>query len=599
MGSIAGVRVSSRNPFRPFLISAVAVAAYGAVSGRTKLGEDAGWLRGAGRRLAALGAEGVRLAEAQRHPAPLAALIAVGAVAVSLSFRESTAGGSDAFSYVTQADLWLSRTPRLRIEMPIAAAAPWPSALETFTPFGYRMTSDRQAVVPVTPPGLPLLMAAFARIAGHCAMSWVVPLTGGVLVWSTFLIGRRLGSDGVGLGGAWLVATSPTVLAMSRSIMSDVPAAAFWAVATAASLRPSVTAAFAAGLAASAGLMIRLNLLPLGAVLTGWMIWSALSARPRRWTRIAAFAAGLLPGCMAMAFINRWLYGSPAASGYGNLGSLFAAHNIAVNLRHYATWLSETQTPLALAGLAALLLPWPRIWPSRDARAAVRLLAVIVVTVFAIYAAYTPFQEWWYLRFLLPAWPAIFIGTAALILGLTRGTRTAGRGAAAIVLLALGILGIRSARELGVYPPGEGERRYATIAGLVAEVTPPSAVVVTTSHVGTLRYYGGRLTVRYDVLDPGWLDRALDWFERQGRRPYILLEEQELQEFRDRFRASSQIAWLEMTPVLVYEAHRIAGRVFLFDPRHAKAAAWQPPPIQDPQPRCPVPAATPPDYSVR
>jgi len=43
-----------------------------------------------------------------------------------------------------------------------------------------------------------------------------VPLTGALLVWTTFLLGRRVQSDAIGLAAAWLVATSPTFLIMSR-----------------------------------------------------------------------------------------------------------------------------------------------------------------------------------------------------------------------------------------------------------------------------------------------------------------------------------------------------------------------------------------------
>jgi hypothetical protein len=53
-----------------------------------------------------------------------------------------------------------------------------------------------------------------------------------------------------------------------------------------------------------------------------------------------------------------------------------------------------------------------------------------------------------------------------------------------------------------------------------------------------------------------------------------------------------------MSPVLAYEAHQIAGRVFLYDPRNPNATTWRPAPIENPQPRCPVPAAAP-DDSVK
>ena len=113
-------------------------------------------------------------AEARVSPFLIVLLIAAAAAVTALRFNETTAGGSDAFSYVTQADLWMRGAPQMRIDMPIASAAPWPDAIVTFTPFGYRATTDRRAIVPVTAPGLPMMMAAFRAVAGHCAMFWVV-----------------------------------------------------------------------------------------------------------------------------------------------------------------------------------------------------------------------------------------------------------------------------------------------------------------------------------------------------------------------------------------------------------------------------------------
>ena len=98
-------------------------------------------------------------------------------------------------------------------------------------------------------------------------MFLVTPLSGALLVWITFAIGRRLVSDAVGLAAAWLVATSPAVLAMLVSPMSDVPAAAFWAVAMYFTLGSSSRSALMAGLAASAAILIRPNLAPLAAIL--------------------------------------------------------------------------------------------------------------------------------------------------------------------------------------------------------------------------------------------------------------------------------------------------------------------------------------------
>ena len=604
---VGPLRLSSRNPTRALLLCALAIAAYAFVSGSAGLRQDLSRLTRGAYGVARTGAGGFTLLEVHVNPALVALLMAAASVGISFLFRESTAGGSDAYAYVTQADLLISGAPGLRVELPIAAAAPWPNAIGTFTTFGYRATPDHHAIVPVTAPGLPLLMAAFKIAFGHCAMFWVVPLSGGLLVWATFAAGRQAVSSSVGLAASWLVATSPTFLSMSRSVMSDVPAAAFWALALACVLRPSVIASLAAGLSASAAILIRPNLLPIAVMLGVWLLWRQ-RGQARFETRlpkracppiVVAFAAGLLPGVVAVLLVNRWLYGSPLSSGYGSLTSLFSFGNVALNSQRYARWLAETQTPIAIAGVVALLTPWRRLWPTSASRDAAWLLGLVLFAVFALYAAYNPFEEWWYLRFFLPAWPSIFIGTGALIVGLARGRSPLTRAIAALAIVALGVRGVSAAQRLGVYSPGEGERRYATVAELVARVTDPSSVIVTTAHIGAMRYYGGRLTVRYDELDASWLDRTLAWFVQRGRKPYILLEEQEVPEFKQRFAAASATGRLEMAPMLVYEAHQIAGRVYLFDPFGRVPETWKPEPIVDPQPRCPLPAERPPDYSGR
>jgi hypothetical protein len=66
-------------------------------------------------------------------------------------------------------------------------------------------------------------MALFKAVAGQCAMFWVVPVWGSLLVLATYAIGRRIGRPAVGLAAAWLVATSATMLFMVMAPMSDVP----------------------------------------------------------------------------------------------------------------------------------------------------------------------------------------------------------------------------------------------------------------------------------------------------------------------------------------------------------------------------------------
>ena len=516
--------------------------------------------------------------------------IAVGVTAVSQT--SWTASGSDAHAYVTQADLWLAGS--VKVQVPIANDVPWPSPLSTFVPFGYAAVANESAIAPIVGPGLPLLMAAMKAVAGHAALFLVVPITAGLLIWATFGIGRQLRSDRLGLGAAWLVATSPAFLTMIKEPMSDVPAAAFWALATWKVLDDSRFSAALAGAATAMAILIRPNLVPLAAVLGVWVVARQCNTSHRDRVRAAsAFAASVVPACLAIAWINHTLFGSPLASGYGSTGDLFSPANVWTNIARYGGWLVETQTPLGLAGVLALLVPSTRLWPAVEMRRAVGLLAAVTITLGAIYAFYMPFEAWWFLRFFLPCWPAICIGTAVVLRAASQIAGRRARAVEAIAIIGLGLYTASVAARLRVFPDSEGERRYATVAQLVQQATEPSSIILTSIHTGPLRYYAGRDTMRFDLLNEEWLDRAVAWLTEQGRHPYILIEDWERPGFEKRFAASNTLGRLALSPVLAYRAYQISGTVYLFDPAQPTANTWEPPPIRNPQPRCVMPAPPP------
>jgi dolichyl-phosphate-mannose-protein mannosyltransferase len=572
--AIAGLRVSSTDPVRPLLAAGVLATLYAFAAGRQRVHEDAA----AARRIAT--------------PARLAAILAIAVGVVALSHSSFTAAGADAYAYVTQADLWLSG--RLTVPVPIANDAPWPRPLSTFVPFGYAAVADGSAIASAVGPGLPLLMALFKAIGGHAALFLVVPMTAALLVWSTFGIGRQLGSPAAGLGAAWLVATSPAFLTMTKEPMSDVPAAAFWALATWKVLDASRWSAVMAGVAAAIAILTRPNLVPLAAVLGAWMLWPRAGAGSRERVRsFIVFSVPVVLACLTIAWINQTLFGSPLASGYGATGPLFSGANVLTNVQRYGRWLAETQTPLVFAGLVALMVPASRLWPAPGAWRAALLLAAVAIAVFAMYAFYIPFDAWWFLRLLLPAWPALCIGTAALIAAASRLAGARSREVQAAALIALGVYTVLLASRLQVFPDNEGERRYATVAQLVQQVTDPSSVILASIHTGPIRYYAGRDTMRFDLLDEAWLDRTVAWLTAHGRHPYFLIEDWERPIFERRFAAMNSLGRLSMSPVLAYRAYRIPGTVYLFDPSRPSAATLEPPPIRDPQPRCPLPAMPP------
>ena len=537
---VAGYTIQSHDPIRPLAIGALAAVAYLVSRGPLKL---------------------------RRLPIPLAIVLSLSPAIAGIARNSWTAGGADQYAYASQADLWLRGD--LTVPVPLAATAPWPEAILTFMPHGFRPAVAASALVPVTAPGLPLLMAGAKAIAGHCAMFLVTPICGALLVWITFATGRRLDSDVLGLAAAWLVATSPAILAMLVSPMSDVPAAAFWATATYFALGRTRRDALFAGLAASAAIVIRPNLAPIAAVLVAWKMWERLNARAAggaTGSTAMILAAGALPGALFIAWLNDALYGSPLASGYGSLPALFSISHIRVNVVRYGSWLVESQTPLSVIGIAALLVPMKSVWRTRDQQRIAQLLGATVVVVWALYLAYTPFEAWWFLRFLLPAWPAMCLGSAAVLIGAARSPKRGLRALAYTILVSVGAHNLYYASTHGAFPSGEGDHRYVSIAKMVEQATEPTAVILAGQHSGPIRYYAGRTTLRFDLLDRQWLDRAVRWLTARGRRPYVLLEEWEMVHFQERFADSNVLGTIAYAPIIDYRAPGVPGGVYLFDP---------------------------------
>ena len=500
-------------------------------------------------------------------PPPRTLVMAMAATICLLGVIYATrvASGSDSYGYVSQADLWLSG--RMAIPQPFAAEVPWPRARDTFAPLGYKaaVRDGVPSLVPTYSPGLPLLFAAFKAVGGHNAMFLVVPLLAGVLVLATYGIGCRLGSPGAGLIGAALVATSPAVLFMLMAPMTDVPVAALWAASFYLLTGGGRSHALGGGLAAAVAVMTRPNLVPLAAI--GALYYAPAliggDSRQRALGQALLFAMGVLPGVVAVGAINHNLYGSPFVSGYGSLLSLFDWDHVTPNFWLYLGWLVETQSVVALVGLAALALPVRWLWPGREVRWTLVIAALFVFSVWAQYLAYLVFEDWWYLRFLLTIWPFMMVGVGAVAMAIwTRG----GRLVRAAVVAALGLLvffqtGVVADRQL--FGQWAEERRYVTAAQMVQRLTPPNSVILAMQHSGAIRYYGGRMTLRYDFMDRAWLDRAVAWLADHGVRTYLAIEGWELPEVTRRFEGTSDLVTKLDAPPLAIHEH--PGRVLLFD----------------------------------
>lgn len=272
-------------------------------------------------------------------------------------------------------------------------------------------------------------------------------------------------------------------------------------------------------------------------------------------TAAVMFAAASAPGCLAVALIQQVFYGSPLSSGYGSLAGLFAVDHIVPNATRYATWMWQSHTPVWLIALAA-----PLVVPGR---VTTLLLSLIVVNVLC-YLPYVVFNDWWYLRFLLPAIAMLIALTIATIDAMiVRFVHLAPRKAApytAIFAIALSLFFVREARARNVFDLHRLEARYERAGVYVAGHLPSNALIITSWESGSIRYYGHRKTLVWDALDPGWLDRAIAYSRMRGFEPYLLFEGWEEPIFRQRFTGST-VARLDWPP-----AADIGGQVRIYRP---------------------------------
>jgi hypothetical protein len=275
-------------------------------------------------------------------------------------------------------------------------------------------------------------------------------------------------------------------------------------------------------------------------------------------TRAAVFLLAALPGIAATAVINARLYGSPLRSGYGSLDILFAVANISANFRHWLAWLTDTETWFIFLGLIPLVLPVRSWWQTKDNRSLL-LLGPFALAIVALYAAYEPFDAWWFLRFLLPAFPPLMVGAGILAIRIA-GDR-AWRAAAVSLAVGLFVLHIAHHDVVLTGDPKTLEGRYFNVAKFVEAKTPPNALFISMQHSGSLRYYTHRLTLRYDYLNENRVPDALAWCRDHGYHPYVVLEDWELPVFKKRFPNWSN----ELEASLVF-GYGGAQQVFVYDP---------------------------------
>ena len=459
----------------------------------------------------------------ERHAQNIITAIAIVVAAVTAAFATHSAAGADASGYLSQAALWTSG--HLFHADPLAGMVaghdPWLT-----TPLGWRPVGDGSVQAPTYPPGLPLLMALPHALGGTVAASTVVIISAAIALLATAAVATELAGGVAGMVAAILLGISPIFLNQSIQPMSDVPVTAAWMACFFFVLRNRPRSA---GGACALAVLIRPNLAPL-AIVPLAMVGNRL-----------AFAVPVAAAGLSLAGLQLIWYGSPLRSGYGTADELFSLSNIGVNAARYFNWLITT-APVLLLGILGFL-------PVRRRRSA-RALAAFAVLVVAAYLVYAAFDQWSYLRFLLPALAVLAIFTGIALAAWVERWPIAMR-APLFTALMLGIAahGIWVARSLDTFKLAGQLRRVAHVGEFISRTLPESALLVAGEQSGAMRYYTGRPILRWEAATPKAVLDVMIALQRTNRPIYFVLDAWEHEPFRAKF-ANVPAAVLDWPPML-------------------------------------------------
>ena len=459
-------------------------------------------------------------ARLRRHVS-IAVAIALIVGAVTAVFATRSAAGADASGYVSQARMWFDSGFAPTQFEPLDADLRIPNAWIT-TPLGWRPDRASDELfsgmqVPTYPPGLPLLMAIPEAIAGVDGAAAVVIVSAAIAVVATAVVAAEVGGGVAGVIAAVLLGFTPIFLYQSIQPMSDVPVTAAWMSCFALLARRAASSDALAGIACAIAVLIRPNLAPLA------MVPLFLSHR-RVWFAAPVAIAGLF-----LAALQMFWYGSPFRSGYGSAEELFALSNIVPNASRYFRWTLET-APLMLFGVVGF-------WRLRNNRIA-QAMAAFAILVVVSYLVYAVFEEWSYIRFLLPALAVLAIFAAAeMSTWLARLTITVRVPAIFVLLLGITAFHLSTARRLDTFKLADQLARIETVGDYLNANVPRGAVIVSGEQSGAMRYYTERSIVRWEVATPGTFEQAVAALEQSGRPVFIVLDAWEDELFRKRLGA--------------------------------------------------------------
>jgi hypothetical protein len=228
-------------------------------------------------------------------------------------------------------------------------------------------------------------------------------------------------------------------------------------------------------------------------------------------------------------------------SGYGSADELFALSNIGANVSRYVAWLMTTSPMLLVAVIG--------FWRLRAERVT-RALGGFAALVIAAYLVYAVFDDWSYLRFLLPALAAFAILTAIeLAAWLDRAAGEAKPVLMFAIALSIVASSIWISRSHDTFRLADQLERVEQVAAYIGANVEANAVIVAGEQSGSMRYYTRKPILRWEAATPEAIGRAIRELDQSSRPVYVVLDGWEEARFRSKYTSAPEAA-LDWPPVL-------------------------------------------------
>ena len=397
------------------------------------------------------------------------AFLALAAISVLYAtYKQEYVAASDWYGYYEGSQLL--KKGRVSMEMELD-----PAQYPAIAPLSYFVRDGK--VLPQYPPGYPLLMA----IAGIAGLEfYVAPLLGVLSVIVMFLLIKPLTERWIAglLALAW--AFAPIVVYGSTSVMSDLVAAFFIILSLYLYRKGEIMlSAFALGFS----IIVRPS-----DVLYG-LVFLPVLIKDRQWFRYGCYFA--IPA--ALYGVYNWLvYGAPWNTGYYYAADFFTSSVFFPHLAFYAKETLVQFTPFLVI---------PAIYALRKLDKERIFYAAWFLIFFLFYCFWVPGGDsWWWTRFLLPGYPALFFLAALGINDLLTWLRFRGAAhrkniyravSAAVVAAGLVMIGyfiVYGLHHSDIWEKEKGKIYYNTTQ-MIAQHVPADSYVGSVEFSGAQRLY--------------------------------------------------------------------------------------------------------------